>query len=423
MTGVRSAAVTSEPPGAAAGPTRRAGLTVLAGSGAGFGLALLLTPVLSRLYAPSVYGMFTAVAALAAIFVGVSTFRLEVLSQRVTDAAEASRLRQLALVAALGWGLAVSVLTGVVVLLLGASRWWLATGPLVTVASLQLVGSAAWTRERRYRALASANLAQGAGAAVLQVALGWIAGSVGALLAGFAAGRLAWLPALHESYRVAAPNGRGSRQRLAQTWRESRGFAATSGGAAALNSIGGQLPVLLGAGLFGQAEVGFLAMAIRLLVAPLGVVGQAAAAANAGEAGRLLRDRDPTVAVMVRKGMRDLFAVGVLPCVVAGVAGGWLVPVLLGVTWAPAGPLLAWLALGTLAQVTVSPFSQLLNLTGRHRWLLIWDAARMVLVGLTFGIPAALGQPLVVAVAAYSVGLVVLYGVLGWLCLAALRRP
>src|SRR5690349_11913384 len=68
---------------------RRAGLKVLIGSAAGAGLALVLTPVLSRLVSPEVFGSFMTLVALASVFVGVSTMRLEVASQSEPDEAEA----------------------------------------------------------------------------------------------------------------------------------------------------------------------------------------------------------------------------------------------------------------------------------------------------------------------------------------------
>ena len=414
-------AVTSEERGRL-GLAGRAGFTILLGSAGGFGLALILTPVISRLYAPSVFGTFAVVTALVAVFVGLSTFRLEVLAQRSVDDAEAERLLHLAVLTALGWGVAVGLVSGVVVLVTDVGAYLLTTGPLVTIASLQLVGSARLTRERRYRELAGLNFAQGAGTAVLQVVAGWIAGTAGSLIAGFAAARLVWLTAvrgLSQAWRTR----HAYRRSLTSMWRKSRRYAAVSGCAAAINSVGSQLPLLLSSLLFGQAEVGFLAMAIRLLVAPMAIVGQAAAVASVGEIGQLLRQQDPAAPTMVCRGMWYLLALGALPCAAASVVGPWLVPWLLGPEWAQTGHLLFWLALGTLAQFAVAPFSQMLNLTGHHAWMLCWDACRLLVVGLAMTLPAAFGQPLDVAVAAYSLSSVVLYAILGFVCTRAVASP
>jgi len=381
----------------------------------GHGIALSLIPVVSRLYAPSQFGTFSSVAAIAAVFVGLSTFRLEVLAQGTTDDMRADRLQRLALVTALGWGLVVTAGCTVVVVAKGVTPYLLTAGPLVAVASLQLIGAARLTRGRRYRDLARGNLLQGAGTALLQVGFGMVSAAAGSLLAAFAIARLAWLPALRRSpldrERPTLP--------LVDAWRESRRYAVVSGSAAALNSLATQLPLLLCTYLYGQVEVGLLAMAIRLLVSPMSIIGQAAAAASVGEIGRRIRLGSPGTHTIVTRGMLYLLALGALPCAAAAVTAPVLVPIVLGQAWAPVGPLVAWLAVGTLGQFAVAPFSQLLNLTGRHVWMLRWDASRLVVIAAAIGVPATLGQSLHSAVAIYSGCSLVLYAFLGVACARA----
>lgn len=393
---------------------RRAGLTVLIGTVAGSAMTLLLTPVVARLFAPATYGTFATVVAVTSIFVGVSTLRLEVLAQAAVDEGEAGRLQQLALLASMGWGLLITAAAAVLAGVSALSWWWLLVGPLVTVASLRPVGVSVLTRAGKYRTLAWANLVQGAGVGLLQVLGGLVSASVAVLVSGFALSRLTFLPAVRL--------GRCRWRELRTTWSRARAFALVGGGTAAINSLGGQLPILLGAAWFGQAEVGWLAMAIRVLVSPLAIMGQAAAAGAIGEVGRLLREARPDAPSVVTKGMRDLLVIGLLPCAAAAALGHWLVPLLLGAQWAPAGVLVGWLAMGTLAQLTVAPFSQLLNITGRSRWLLGWDLTRVAVIAAAFGVVRWLDGNLVTAVASYSAGMVGLYVVLGWLCRRAVSH-
>lgn len=407
----------SESSGTGTGSTagfRRAGLIVLAGSAAGFGINLLLTPVLSRLFSPDRFGFFSTITAVTSVFVGVSTFRLEVLSQRTPDDAEAAQLRRLGLVMASAWGLALTIVAAAWMLVGNVSAWWLAAGVLVTIASLQLIGSAGLTRTRSYRALAISNFVQGAGTGAVQIVLGWLVGGAGSLLAGFGAARLVWL----RSTRIKGHAEEG----LRQLWQRSRRFAAVSGGSALINSLAGQLPILLSTTLFGHAEAGYLAMAVRILVAPLGIVSQAAASANIGEVGNMLREGSPDAPRVVVRSMRDLLLLGVIPCVAVGGLAIWLVPVVLGSTWAPTGTIMAVLAIGSLAQFVGSPFSQLLNLTGHNRRLLAWDVSRLLLIGISFGVVGRLAG-LIAAVAAYSGILVVLYALLIAIVVSAVRAP
>lgn len=393
---------------------RRAGLVVLVGSIFGFGINLALTPVVSRLFNPETFGSFATLTSVASVFIGVSTLRLEVLSQRTRDENEARDVLRLALLMSCGWGLAITLVGVAAVILVGAGGWWASVGLLVTLASLQLIGTARLTRAQDYRLLAFFNFVQGASIGVIQVILGWAGAGVGALLAGFAAARLIWLGVLGKE--------RLSTRGLREVWGRSRRFAYISGGSALVNSLSGQLPVLLSFLLFGGGSVGLFAMAIRILVSPLGVVGQAAASATIGEVGRRLRDHDPMALSVVRKGARDLFCIGILPCGSAAAFGNWVVPLVLGSQWERTGAILVWLAFGALAQFVVAPFSQLLNLAGRSRWMLAWDVARFVSVAASFGLTSLFGGPFLLAVGLYSAAQVILYVVLARMILVAVRR-
>jgi O-antigen/teichoic acid export membrane protein len=390
---------------------RKAGFIVLVGSGLGFGVSFLLTPFISRVFQPSVYGSFATIAAVSSVFVGVSTFRLEIQSQRVTSDTEATGLLRLGLFASCIWGAALTLAALVVVLVWDVNRWWLATGVLVTLASLQLLGAAALTRARSYRNLAVANFVQGASLGVAQLLLGSVSAGVGSLLVGFGVSRLGWLLTLRHP-------GDESRK-LVTLWAGSRRFAAIAGGSAFINSLASQLPVLLTSAFYGNATVGQLAIALRILVSPLGIIGEAAAAANIGEVGRLLREQDVGALLVVEHGMRDLFLVGLVPCAVAGGFGVWVVPLALGEQWHEAGLLVALLAIGTLAQFVVAPFSQVLNLTGRTRSLLAWDVGRFCAMVLSFSVPWALGLSSAWAIGSFSVSLVLVYGTLARLTIHA----
>jgi O-antigen/teichoic acid export membrane protein len=396
------------------GRVRRAGFTVLIGSGLGSAVSMLLTPLISRMFDPTVYGNFALITSVTSVFVGVSTFCFEVQSLRSANDGEAIGLVRLGLIVASVWG---AVLT--LAAWLGANLWdldgyWLWMGLLVFLASLQLLGSAVLTRRRRYRSLAAGNFFQGASVGVLQLLLGLVSGGLGALLTGFGAARLGWLPALRNS-RSEVPG-------IVFLWRKHRRFAALAGSSAFINSLATSTPILLVSVCYGNATVGQLAIGIRLLVTPLSVIGQSAASANIGEVSRMLRVGDDTASRLVRHGMRDLLAIGLIPCGVAGASGAWAVPFFLGREWREAGLLLAALALGALAQFVAAPFAQLLNLTGDNRLLLIWNAVRFGATILSFLLGWLAGMSSVWAVGTWSAALVLVYGVLALCVLRAINR-
>jgi O-antigen/teichoic acid export membrane protein len=386
----------------------------LVGSGLGAAVSFLVTPLISRLYEPAVYGQFALVTGVVSVFVGVSTFRLEVQSLRVADDSEATALIRLGLVAACVWGVVLTLAGCLAVALWHANGFWAATGILVFLASLQLLGTAVLTRARRYGGLAIANFVQGASLGVVQLLLGFVSAGTGSLLAGFGAARLGWLPSLRRS-----PHARAKSAGLV---RANRQFAALAGSSALLNSLTGSLPVILTSVFYGDAAVGQLAIGIRILVTPLSLIGQSAASANLGEVGRMLRRGDEGAAQLVRHGMRDLLAVGVIPCTLAGALGAWVVPFVLGKKWQEAGVLLALLSAGALAQFVAVPFSQLLNMTGNNRLQLCFDIGRFSATVISIAVPRALGLSAGWAIGAWSVALVVVYGISTQLSIRAVAK-
>lgn len=392
---------------------RKAGFIVLLGSGLGMGVSLLATPVITRIFDPAAYGNFALITGVTSVFVGISTFRLEIQALRVRDDAEASGLIRLGLLTSIAWGAILTLATCLARWQWEVNGFWLCTGLLVFLASLQLLGSAVLTRAREYRALALGNFIQGASLAVVQLLLGLASNGAGSLLAGFGVARLGWLPSLRSS--------RQGNSEVIALWRKNWRFAAVAGSSAFLNSLTTSLPVLLASAFYGNATVGQLAIGMRLLVTPLSLVGQSAASANIGEVGRMLRRGDQAATRLVRRGMRDLLAVGLIPCGVAGALGTWVVPLVLGQEWREAGLLLALLAAGSLAQFVAAPFSQMLNMTGNNRLQLLWDIGRFLATILSMSIPWALGLSPAWAVGSWSVTLLVVYGVSASLTIGAIR--
>lgn len=391
---------------------RRSTSTIMLGTLAGNGMAWALNFVLARIFTNETFGFAAVAIATASIFIGVSTFRLEVLSQRVADDEEAHLLLSAALGLSLWWGVGLTVAAGVAVAL-GAAAYWAVLGLMVMGGSLQLVGAATMTRRRRYKRLAWTNLQQTAGMGILQVLLGCFSAGVVSLLAGFAIARVVWWPTLMRLRPTLTP------WRLLT--RSHRRFARIAGSSAVLNALASQSSILLVGIFYTSADTGNYAMAVRILGVPLAVLSQAVAAAAIGEIGSLVRARTQWYPTVLQT-MKVLLMIGAVICGAAFLLAEWLAPSLLGPNFEGAGQVIAILALGSWLQFAISPFSQLLNLTESHRSLLIWDISRLILLSLAWVVPGVLGAPLTVTLVLYSVAMTVVYLHLFVLVRAASRK-
>lgn len=376
---------------------------MLLGSAGGFLVALALTPVISRLFDPHVFGVFSTIVAFASIFVGLSTLRFEVFAQREESDENYWSGVLTALLCVVAVSAVVALGAAVAVAAFGLDFWWLATGPIVAVASLQLVGAAVFTRLQLYRPLAFANFVQQSGTATIQVIAASKSATLSALLFGFLGARLVWILPLSKVRQASVVGVR-------KFWRRNRREGAKAGTSALVNGLSGQLIILLVAALHGAIVAGVVAMAVRVVVAPLGLVGQAVASAVVGEVGKQVREgRYGDGRRLVVAGVRDNFAIAVLPLLTVAVSAPFVAGWVLGDQWHDAGIAVSALAAGALVQFMVAPFSQVLNLLGRSGKLLRWDLVRFVLLALGIATPAVVGCPWVTSLICYSLMQVIVY--------------
>ena len=371
------------------------------GSVLGYGINYLATPLLGRLVTPETFGLFSATLALASLFTGVSTMRLEVFAASVASAAHQRNARVIALLLATGTSMLALLGTLIAWLAAGNSPLWMMAAPMVFMGSLQLVATARYSVARAYPAMGVGNLIQGGGTAVAQLGLALLSPTALALTGGFLLARLHWFLALRGHGRTRMP--------LQGTWRRARSFARPAGASALLNSAGGQAPVLLVTALFGAAGAGVFAMAVRLLVGPLAILAQAVGSTTMGEIGRMSAARDPELPRTVDALIRQLVVLMLIPCALAALLAPWLVPFALGPGWDQVGTVIQVLAIGAFAQAVGSPLTQILNLTHRSALLLRWDAARLTAIVITFVAVPLLGGGVVLVSVVYSAVMALLY--------------
>lgn len=254
---------------------------LMAGSVAAQALTLLISPVLTRIYAPEDMGVYALYTSAIAILTLVSTVRYDmaIISPKRDKTARILvklillvsvsmfALSVAALLAFALFSLATAVTPAVVVWL-----WLVPAG--VFLAALQASYTAYLLRNKQYGAIATVRLLSAASAAGLSVTFGWLhfgvwgllLSSLGALLIGVLlvrrASHLEWWPTL-------------SRRRLLAAAKRYINYPRIDLPSSLLGVIGSQLPTILLGVFFGPAFLGFYALADRILLAPLSTLGGA----------------------------------------------------------------------------------------------------------------------------------------------------
>jgi O-antigen/teichoic acid export membrane protein len=166
-------------------------LTMMTGNAIAQAIPLLASPLLTRLYSPTEFGVLSAIIAAGGMLSVLFTLRYELAVVLPRAESDAASLAALALACSIAWGVATVLLLLLfpviaATLFARASDYVLAIPLLAIAIGCSQILSFAANRERRYRTIASGSVLQQMSAAVISIALGWL----GAPLNGLIVGRL-----------------------------------------------------------------------------------------------------------------------------------------------------------------------------------------------------------------------------------------
>lgn len=392
-------------------------LAISAGVGAGHFVALLAAPVLTRIYSPDDFGLFTFFSAAVAVLAVVGTLRLEAAVPLAPTEQEAHRLIRTGLLSLASTAATVAALA----LLAGALELDL-PGPLSTGSALLLApGLVAFgayellsqhaIRLKRYRLVASRSFVQNVAIAGGQLGLGAMKLPMG-LIIGQVLGKAVAASFLAGTMHRSASEPSVVTLTPSQVLRKYRTFPALVMPASLANILATQAPYFLVGILYGNPALGFLGLLQKLVAAPQALVAQAFGQVYLAEAAETARLGVGAPQRHLRRTTRRL-AVFVVPlCLGLLLAPPSLYALVFGADWAGTAPYAQAMAVAAGAQFLVSPISQTLIIFGRQRAQLVWDVSRLVVITGSVATVFALGAGPLLATWTFAVVTLVFYVIL-----------
>ena len=433
----------------------RAIFTLLMGGAVAQLVPLLLGPVLTRLFTPEAFGVFTAFTTVAATVAVVACARYEFALPMARDEGEARALFALCV--------GICVVTALVCVPLGILLHYLGRLPLHGLLFLTVLATGLlqllvmWgSRVQAFRALAISRVLQYGGAAVLQVALGWVLwrrahqpastdAAWGLVVAQVCAVALALMPLL-----PIAPKIRWLRNQFRQPWQRQvvtsveadsvqsvndsisvldvdaansvdvstlrqvakryRDFPLLNTPHAFLGTAQDALAVALLVAWQGDAAAGFWGLALRYLKAPATLVGSAVSQALYP---RLAAAQPDEARRMVRQAMLLLAAVAAPMVLVLMVAGPWLFARIFGPGWREAGELARALAPYIGVHFVAAPLAVVTMAWQAQRWAFRWALVGQVAFVAALGLGLRVGG-LLMGAWAVSAAMTMYFGIYFW---------
>ncbi len=401
-------------------------LTLVIGTGMSQVIVVATAPVLTRLYAPADFGLFSVANSIMAILMSITCLRLEFAVPLPQDDVEAANVLGLTLLLA-----ALLSVVSVVVLWLVGDRLLILLGgsalgaPILLIAVGQFGGGVVsslgnWAvRTKDFASIASMRMSQAIALVVVQTGLG-IAG-IGAtgLLAGAVLSRFAGASRLARSaWRTHASEFRQvSRAGMRRVASRYRSIALLSTPSAILNTVGLQAPTLLLVLLYGVDTGGLYALAQRITSIPLTLIASAVGQVFLAEAARDARSDARAVRTLFLRTTVSLARLGIAPTILLMIAAPLVAGPVFGGAWNQVGLYIAILAPMYLITFVTTATGDGLYAVERMDLQLIREIVRLVCLGGSVPLAAALGFDATGAVMMLSVGGAVAYlgyGVIMW---------
>ncbi len=403
-------------------------LQVAGGTAVAQGLLVAASPVLTRLYTPSDFGVLVVYVSLVSLLVTVASLRFELALPLPEGEAEAAGLLLLcvalvALTTAAG-AFGIHAFRGRILGWMGEPG----LGPYLWLVPVSTLGAGlyqvftCWAiRKERYDRIARTRVTQGVTQLAVQVAAGLLGQGPAGLLAGDALGRTngtRTLALLDWRRDWAHVRRTGPRDLLAAA-RRYRHFPLYSSGTALLNTLNLRMPGLLLAIGYGPATAGCFALAQRVFALPSSIIGESVAQVFFGESAQL---KGGSLMPLFRGTVRRMFLLG-LPVMALSSAAGWfLFPALFGAAWKSAGVFLVAIAPMALAQFTGACVSSALVVLERQDLALLREIIRSLLFFGGIGAAWALKWDAAHAVALFGLTGTLSYALYGWITWYAIRR-
>ena len=400
---------------------------MLAGTVAGQGISLLLSPFLTRVFTPSEFGYLSVYSSVLFIVCVVASLGLELAIPIASCELEAANLLALC-------GFSLVVTTAVITLItyaipadLLASVW---IGDLASYRYLLPIGFACLggyfimvaiaTRAAAFQDIARTRISQGLSGPLSQIALGLMHAGTPGLAIGFIIGQssgtllLYWRVVL----RLRALAGI-SWHGICAAARRYIHFPLFASWARMLDMAGsGTVLFVLFSTCYSSDIAGFMFLSDRVISRPLLVVSTSLLQVLTGEAGRALNDDPTTLRRRFYQVMPRQFLLSLGWIVFANLIAAWAFPLLFGEQWAAAIPYLHAGSAAYLGLAVLHPASTMLQMLERQVAAAVWQMFRLVLViggflvGWHSGLPAV--TTLWVCSILQFVAILVVLGLIAW---------
>lgn len=401
-------------------------LTLVAGTGTAQVVVVASSPILTRLYTPADYGVYSVATALLTVVVTITCLRYDFAAPLPESDVEAANVLALSLVTAV----AISTATAVALVLLGHDMLALfgaaVLAPYIPLMALGQLGAGVvsaltnWAiRTKTFYEIAATRMTQSIALVGAQIGLGVAGCGAPGLFIGDVAGRVTGSTRLaRAAWRShASAFRRVSWSGMVQVAKRYRRFPIFSSWSALLAALGLQVPLLALVALYGTTAGGEYALASRVCAAPLTLVAGAVGQVFVADSARLVHTQPAAILRLFGRTTGVLARSAAGPALILGLAAPQLAEPVFGHGWREAGLFVAILAASYFLEFVMTATGDVIYVIERQDLQLAREIVRCGLIAGAIPAAAILGlSPVgsIVVLSAARCATYVFYGVVSW---------
>jgi len=361
-------------------------LTIMTGTSIAQAIPILISPILTRIYAPADFGVFAVFSALFTILAILSTGRYElaiILPHRDEDAAHVSVL-------AVGVSALLTIATLPLLLTFGRplslllktqdlERWLYLLPPMAFLTALLQVLNYWANRRKWFKTLATNRVFLSLVMVAVNLTMGWAGWGargliLGNLIATGTAASLLLFKVFREDPRFFT-SIRG--HRIHEQALRYSDFPKFSILANVMNVLSNQLPVLLLNTFFNPTTSGLFFMTQRVLARPTAILSDSIQEVFKQRASRDYAELG-NCADIFAKTAKKLILISLPPALILLLAGPSLFAYVFGEAWRPSGEYARILSVMLFFSFTASPLSYVFYIVQKQKYDLIWQLGLLV---------------------------------------------
>ena len=402
-------------------------VTVMRGTVIAQAVAVLILPVLTRLFDPAAFGHLQLYLSVLTMLIVLPSLRYDIAILRADDNELPSLLRLC---------LRANIIVAALLLLVayaGAALFhdsflgqapfplWMPIAAMAATSIGQVLLYVA-IRDERFSVNANSKVAQAVSYAAMGVALGVARIGNGGLVMADLLGRfasLAWLYRWMRKRALMSRVGRVSIRAVASRYRE---YPLVSLPGFIINSAGVTITPIMIYATFDANAAGQYALVDRVLSLPVAVLATSVSQAFMGQLATAMRNgteaRSDFISIL-----RWMALIGIVPTILVILLAPTAFVLLFGSEWELAGTLAQVLAPATFVGLITGGVNMTLSVVGRQKTQMAWDVTRLTALIALWTVVPILDLSVVVSVALHSALLVIANIVFLILCAHALKHP